>query len=653
MSAFAGVFYFDRRPVDSETRDGIEAYLHPFGPDGAGAWGHDGLLLLHRALHVTPEDEQEQPLISPSGSVLTWDGRLDNRDDLLLQFHDELGDCATDAVLTLTALERWGIEGLSRLVGDWSLAFWQAPEHRLWLASDYLGTRPLYYRAAPDHVAWSSSLGELVRREGVREHLDDVFVLGYLANFVPAGYTPYGPVRSVVPAHAMGFGSDGPSVNRRFYDYRINTIRLRTDADYEELLREVFAKAVAVRLRSTQPVWLDLSGGLDSSSVVCMADWLLKRGHVDPVELRSFSFFSGGSPEDDDRRFIAAVEEQCGRRGEHVDEDSTFTLVDEIDGWVTPYHPNGARLWQLRHIRQQRGRVLLTGKGGDLLLAATSDWSHSAVELLQAWRPIGFIKDVHDWAIATKLPAIELLGQQTFALLPLVLRLRLRERRCWRDDRRRWLIDMCNDAVHPSWSDGLAELAEQSAMENAEIERLPYSVRETLATLHRYAIARHGQTPSELPGVCITHPFLDRRLVETTLAIPQSQLNRPGQTRDLMRRAFVDLLPNAVLTRRSKGYASPPLMRVFRRRIEEMRHHMAELELVRGGWLAESKFGDWVSSFRAGQTESLTLMLSALKLEFWLRAHGAHRSAPSAHTVSAAPMIPRRKEVKSHAVREA
>ncbi|MGH9162637.1 MAG: asparagine synthase-related protein [Vicinamibacteraceae bacterium] len=367
MSAFAGVFYFDRRPMDPKIREALDAYLHSFGPDGAGAWTEDGLVLVHRALHVTPEDGQElQPIVSSSGCVLTWDGRLDNRDDLLLQFHHELRECPADAVLALKALERWGIEGVSRLVGDWSLAFWQAPERRLWLASDYLGTRPLYYRAAADHLAWSSSLGELVLREGVREDLDDVFILGYLANFVPAGYTPYRPVRSVVPAHAVGFGSDGACTNRRFYDYRINTIRLRSDADYEELLREVFAKAVAARLRSTQPVWLDLSGGLDSSSVVCMADWLLKRGHVDPIGLRSFSFFSGGSPEDDDRRFITAVEQQCGCRGEHVDEDSTFTLIDETDGWVTPYHPNGARLWQLRHIRQQGGRVLLTGKGGDL-----------------------------------------------------------------------------------------------------------------------------------------------------------------------------------------------------------------------------------------------------------------------------------------------
>ncbi|MGH9162638.1 MAG: asparagine synthase-related protein [Vicinamibacteraceae bacterium] len=152
---------------------------------------------------------------------------------------------------------------------------------------------------------------------------------------------------------------------------------------------------------------------------------------------------------------------------------------------------------------------------------------------------------------------------------------------------------------------------------------------------------------------CITHPLLDRRLVETTLAIPQRRLNRPGHTRDLMRRALVGLLPASVLNRRSKGYASPPLMRVFRPRIEEMRHHIAELELVRGGWLAESKLADLVSSFREGRRETLSLMLSALNVESWLKAHGAHGSTPPTHTVSAAPIIPKRKEVKSHAVREA
>src|SRR5258705_6409710 len=117
MSAQAGIFYFDGRPIDPDVPRRLDAQLAEFGPDGSGQYVAPGLVMAHRALHVTPEDCLErQPYVSERGNVMTWDGRLDNREDLLLQVWRELQDETTDVALAMAVYERWGIDGFVRLI---------------------------------------------------------------------------------------------------------------------------------------------------------------------------------------------------------------------------------------------------------------------------------------------------------------------------------------------------------------------------------------------------------------------------------------------------------------------------------------------------------------------------------------------------------
>src|SRR6266480_5882764 len=143
MGAQAGVFYFDGRPVDPEVATLLGRALDPYGPDGAGQFVQPGLAMIHRALHITPEDALErQPFTSRRGNVMTWDGRLDNRQDLLLQLWHDLEEDTTDVALAMAVYQKWGAEGFAKLVGDWSLVVWDAEKQALVMASDYMGVRP-------------------------------------------------------------------------------------------------------------------------------------------------------------------------------------------------------------------------------------------------------------------------------------------------------------------------------------------------------------------------------------------------------------------------------------------------------------------------------------------------------------------------------
>ena len=94
--------------------------------------------------------------------ILHWDGRLDNRSGLLLRLRDSLNGASTDAAIARATYERWGVDGLVHLIGDWSLVLRDHTNRTTVLASDFAGVRPLYYHVQDRDVQWSNCLQSLV-----------------------------------------------------------------------------------------------------------------------------------------------------------------------------------------------------------------------------------------------------------------------------------------------------------------------------------------------------------------------------------------------------------------------------------------------------------------------------------------------------------
>ena len=146
MSGIAGIYQFEAQPVDPGELIRLGSALTERGPDG----GHeilDGPVgMIYRAFHTNAESRQErQPLLSRSGQMLCWDGRLDNRDDLLPLLADEVRGDLSDAGIVLAAYQKWGKGFLARLIGDFALSLWDTRLQLLILARDPFGVRPLYY----------------------------------------------------------------------------------------------------------------------------------------------------------------------------------------------------------------------------------------------------------------------------------------------------------------------------------------------------------------------------------------------------------------------------------------------------------------------------------------------------------------------------
>jgi len=136
MSYQAGVYYFDGRLITpTEARTILESVsCEDYGPPVSSQ--EPGLFLAQAGV-FRPGIAVVTQMGRSQTRLMTFDGRIDNREDLALRLGDRLPSNASDSALALAAYEAWGGEGLANLVGDWSLAVWDAPMHRLLLASDY------------------------------------------------------------------------------------------------------------------------------------------------------------------------------------------------------------------------------------------------------------------------------------------------------------------------------------------------------------------------------------------------------------------------------------------------------------------------------------------------------------------------------------
>lgn len=184
MSVQFGRWNFDGECVPAAYISDVESVIAPYGPDGRGCYDEPGLSILFRAFHTTREAQlEQQPLRTKSGFSLTWDGRLDNREDLANQLSEPLSDGRTDVSLVAAAFDRWGVQSFPKLLGDWALSVWDPFARTLILAKDFLGSRHLYYFCDDRHVIWSSLLDPIILLAQQHFELSGEYLAGWLSFF--------------------------------------------------------------------------------------------------------------------------------------------------------------------------------------------------------------------------------------------------------------------------------------------------------------------------------------------------------------------------------------------------------------------------------------------------------------------------------------
>ncbi len=612
MSVQFGRCNFDGEPVHPDYLSKVMTTLLPHGTDNTNTYCKGPVGILYSAFFTTNESRREvQPYLSGLGSVMTWDGRLDNREELANELESHNKAQVTDLSLAAAAYGRWGTDCFPKLKGDWAFSIVNLAERSVVLAKDTVGTRHLYYSIDRRGVTWSALLDPLVLFADRCFALNEEYIAGWLSFFPAIHLTPYTDIHSVPPSSFVLI-RDGRCTTKQYWMFDPNKkIRYQTDAEYEEHFRTQFKESVRRRLRSDKPVIAELSGGMDSSSIVSVADDLIAEGKAEAPSLDTLSYYNDSEPNWDERPYFQTVEQRRGRSGCHIDL-STQEMFDIEVGPDSFLATPATRLYRSRadkdcaaYMLSHENRVLLSGIGGDEVLGGVPTPLPELADLLARVQFGSLARQLKVWALRKRKPWMHLFLDTVREFLP------------------RALIRTPQDRLPAPWLRTTFVNRHRATFLNYESRMKLFgpspSFQEAMKTLE--GVQRQIEcfsVPLELPYEK-RYPYLDRDLLEFLYAVPREQLLRPGQRRSLMRRALRGIVPDEILNRKRKASAArAPLVAIS----TEWASVVRVSERMMGdalGIVDGKRFSEALRKARYGGEVPIDALIRTLNLEFWLR----------------------------------
>ncbi|MDG4873640.1 lasso peptide isopeptide bond-forming cyclase [Mesorhizobium sp. WSM4935] len=558
MSGVAGIVHGDNgRPAGAGDVQEMLSRMRHRARDGSSWWTEGSVALGHAWLDTTGEDGPG-PLTMAGGKLaITADCRLDNRDELLARLG--LRDRAmADAMLIMRAYLKWGEACPTYLQGDFAFAIWDGERQALFCARDHFGVKPFYYHSTGRRFAFASEIGPILALDGVGRRLSEHQISGFLAGLPDDPQaTPYAEIFRLPARHSM-MVADRQVMLRRYWQIEPSQRPPRLDAAEE--FRHLFAQSVENRMRGTPAVGAMLSGGLDSSSIACLAG--LRAAAKRNPKLKTFSLVFDKGSSMDEKPFIDAVvadnplDATLIAVGNYAPFAEFERMLEEQEG--TFLAPGLSLTRDLYRTAGVNGvKVLLDGHGGDEVVSQGHGHLHelaNAGRWLELWCELRSAANTYgEGMLSLYFKFLTIYGPAWR-----IARMRSMARRFVGKVRGRPA-----PAARAAWA-GLVnpELARRTDLAERfhRSGYMPAAVTASEALTHRWLLS-NGLVPHAFEvldkaaanfGVEPRYPFWDKPLVEFCLALPGEEKLRDGFGRHVLRRAMQGVLPPAVQWRRDK-----------------------------------------------------------------------------------------------------
>lgn len=539
MSGWVALWNLDGAPVAPEDFAPILDAIRHRGPDGSDLIHRGAVTLGHQHFWTTPEEWGErQPLVDETaGLALVWDGRLDNRDELVAALGLASAEVTSfsDATLVLRAYDRWQGDCFTRLRGPFAVLVFDLRRRRLLAARDPLGQRTLFYHHAARFLLVASEEEAVLAHPAVPWTVNEQSVVQFFAIRPPLpGQTFFAAVHELLPGHTLS--SDGTRISvSRFQTVDVSQrIRYRNDAEYAEHFFHFLEQSVRVCLRAPDTPAAMLSGGLDSSSVAALAvEMLAARGE----RLRTFSWVFDEVWESDERRLIQAFLRQHPVDAVFINGDRDWPLRD-IASWPTPRATplqNAFRRLKdhlFSQVREHGHRILLSGAYGDeFYLGVARYWLADLLAEGRLWRAgaelIAEIRYQYGMRLH-QIPVVRYLGRRILDRLPFGLN----------------RLYPPPGATIPEWLTDHARrlLVADPEPPECRLARRPEQCDGVLGTWA--SLGGAGEVPwASHWRLEVRYPYRDQRLLEFMLAVPAHQLYRVSRYKAIVRRAMQGKLP--------------------------------------------------------------------------------------------------------------
>ncbi|MBZ5501199.1 MAG: asparagine synthase (glutamine-hydrolyzing) [Acidobacteriia bacterium] len=550
-----------------------------------------------------------QPMQSDDGSLcVTYNGEIYNYKEIRLEL-ERLGHrfhSATDTEVLLRSYQQWGEECLDRFNGMLSFALWDRSAQKLFCARDRFGVKPFYFSLADRTFVFGSEIKQVLAALGKKRVANP----RVLSDFLEWGLqdhleeTSFEGVSQLLGGHSLSLHLREPlrPAIRCYWELKVEPELQVTREDAVDEFRSRFAEAVKLRLRSDVPVGVSLSGGVDSSAILCEA----KR--LSPAS--TFQTFSACFEDSrfDERSYISTVTTvtNSARRWTFPDSESFWKNLETI-----VYHQDepvgGTSVFAQWNVMQEARNhgvpVMLGGQGGDEALCGYRKYYFFYLWHLLRKADPRFLRETvlfaqsgtsSYWTVGTASRYLPALFRNRVSAL------------------RRLATPALRNVSRNSqqWIGAGANIAERQKSDLLKIS-LP-------------KLLRHEDRNSMAHSVESRLPFLDYRLVELAVRCPDSFKLHDGWSKWLLREAVAGTLPDEIRLRKSKlGFTTPEAEWLHKGLRNGHRHLWHSEEVRMDKYLDAKSLALECARFLEGGAGSLPaeMLFRALSIEMWARVH--------------------------------
>jgi asparagine synthase (glutamine-hydrolysing) len=542
--------------------------LHHRGPDSEGVWSSnsDGLYLGHRRLAIIDPEHGKQPMTTQDGELtVVFNGAIYN----YLELRRELTSIGhpihsySDTEVLLYAYREWGEDCVNRFLGMFAFAIWDKRNHRLFCARDRIGIKPFYYAFDGKTLAFASEIKAILASGLVKAETNKPGLQDYLTfQFCLGDKTLFKNILKLEPGHCMTLQFDGDRLSlhtRQYWDLSYEIDKGHDERWFVDHLAGLIEDAVRMHLRSDVALGAHLSGGLDSSTVVCLAADLLQGERI--------MTFTGAFPEGP----------QYDETG-YAKEVSAFASTDYkeiyIQGAELPdvlpklmYYmdeplagPGVIPQYYVSKLAAQHVKVVLGGQGGDEIFIG---YARYLVAYLEKCLAGAIYETAHQRKYAVTLESIVPNLHLLQAYKPMLQGL-------WKDglfdttDRRYFkLVDRSegmSDLFSPDLFEGcyspfesFQRIFNREGLSSMINQMTYFDLKGSLP-----ALLHVEDRTSMAASIESRVPLLDHRIVEFMASIPPNIKFAGGRVKHLFKEAVRNKVPTKILERKDKmGFPTP------------------------------------------------------------------------------------------------
>jgi len=590
MCGIAGYYYPDKslRTSISTINDMLSMLPHR-GPDGSGIYIGRQIVLGHARLSIIDLDTGNQPMSIANGRFwITYNGEIFN----YLELRDELikKGCKfrtkSDTEVILHAYNKFGVDCLSKLNGQFAFAIWDAANDELFLARDRVGIRPLFYSSTPNCFVFASEIKSIIEHPSVEvevspDSLAEIFT--FWSPITPN--TAFKNIFELPPGKYMKINAFGTFIDT-YWHLAFPKEGLHKKIGFSDAMDEfehIFNDAIKLRLRADVSVGAYLSGGIDSSVTTFFINKLF------PSHLKTFSIGF------EDEQYDESAFQQLAVKAIKTEHASIKCNISDI-ARILPEVTWHAEMPLLRTapapmyllsalVNSEHCKVVVTGEGADEMLAGYNIFKEMQIRRFWAKDPESNLRPL---LLRRLYPYLSHLKNQNIKFLKIFFGYKLTETKSpyyshllrWHNTGRikNYFSDSFKDDIMINdLFDRLSSVLPANFLDVNNLSKAQWL--ETCIFMSGYLLSAQGDRMAMANSVEGRYPFLDHRLIEFCNSLPPEFKLDGLKEKKLLKKMMEGKLPDEIINRPKQAYRAPSMASILTEKQMYLRYILEDSEL--------------------------------------------------------------------------